>query len=260
MWLRNRRITNVAVLGGGHSAAAIAFIARTSGLNATHINAYYALIDGGVADGWFTKLDALYVFATANSTTALLNLVTNAFNLTTNGTMTFTADSGYVSAGTPSYLDSGFNPTSASFPNFTQNSAHLSVWDALIIDGGRQVGTAGATNGDHIYANYSGGTALFRINDMGASGVSNGAASGHYLGNRSGASAWQGYINGTSISSGTDAAGTPDNSTFTFPDSILTSTDLLRAGSFGASLTPTDASNFYTRLNTFITTIHGSSP
>src|SRR4051812_42354 len=67
-----------AVARGGvaNCAASTTFLARTSGLNGTHTNAYNALICGMVADGtWCGSLfDAIYIFATQDSTTALLNL------------------------------------------------------------------------------------------------------------------------------------------------------------------------------------------
>jgi hypothetical protein len=75
-----------------------AFLARTSGLNAAHRNAYTALIDGLVTDGVWTSLDALYITATDTTTNANLNLVSSSFPLTQTGTITFTADQGYSNA------------------------------------------------------------------------------------------------------------------------------------------------------------------
>jgi hypothetical protein len=48
------------------------------------------------ADGVTPKLDILRVYATKNSTTALLNLISNSFNGTAHGSLTFTADSGFT--------------------------------------------------------------------------------------------------------------------------------------------------------------------
>ncbi len=60
--------------------AAAPFLARTSGLDGTHTTAYTNLICGLIADGVWQKLDMLHIYATQNSTTALLNLVQNAYN------------------------------------------------------------------------------------------------------------------------------------------------------------------------------------
>src|SRR5258706_16256620 len=91
----------LSVSGGGPDAglcaSAAAFLARTSGLDATHTNAYINLICGLVSDGIFSKLDALYIFATQDSTTAMLNLISTSFTASTfSGTLTFTTDRGYT--------------------------------------------------------------------------------------------------------------------------------------------------------------------
>src|SRR5208282_4996530 len=70
-------------------AQATAFIARTSGLSTTEKNAYTAMICGMVTDGTWSLLDVLYIFATNNTTTAALNLVSSSFNGTVTGSMSF---------------------------------------------------------------------------------------------------------------------------------------------------------------------------
>ena len=119
-----KKLTNVAALSGsvtGNSAAYTNFIARTSGLNTTHQNAYAALLNGLTTDGFFQRdlvsLRSLMLcmFFSSTSPTVLLNLVKNSFNLTANNSMTLTPDSGYVSGGTfvADYLETGFNPATA---------------------------------------------------------------------------------------------------------------------------------------------------
>ena len=110
---------------GGHSAQATAYLARTvggnEGGNGTNIA---TLIDGLVADGVWAKLDALYVLAQQNATDARLNLVGTNYTLT--GTPTFTAYQGFT--GGTGFLDTGFNPATATSPNFIRNNASMSVW------------------------------------------------------------------------------------------------------------------------------------
>src|SRR6266404_3514163 len=74
----------------GSCAQSTAFLARTSGLDTTHTNAYNSLICGLVTNGVFSKFDFLYIYATQNSTTALLNLISTSFNSTVHGAPTFT--------------------------------------------------------------------------------------------------------------------------------------------------------------------------
>lgn len=101
------------------------FLARTSGLSAKETAAYQVLICSMVADSTWTTLDFLYWYATNNTTTANLNLVSTNFTGTVHGSPTFTADVGYTGDATAAYIDSGFNPSTATTPNFVQNSAEL---------------------------------------------------------------------------------------------------------------------------------------
>lgn len=256
----------VPVVPNPNSAAATNFLARTSGLDTTHQNAYLALLNGLTTDGFFNSsgvsslLDALYVFVTSTTTTANLNLVSSSWNLTSNGTMTLTPNVGYVSAAdNSSYLDTGYTPATSG-GLFSQNSAHLSVWDSAVSSSGGAIGLSAGNADDQLLPGF-GGSFFWRVNNSTGTSVSNGGLSGHFLGNRSGASATQGYINGSSVGSGTDASSALLNfTTITVPSQFSASSDNLRAASFGASLSSTNVSNLYSRLATFITTIAGSIP
>ena len=112
---------------------------------------------------------------------------------------------------------------------------------------------------------YSDGKAYFRINsDSAAAGASitNSNASGHYVANRSASNATQGYRNGASIltnsnaSTSTNAANffdlAEDNGstpgTFGGPWQIASS-------SIGSSLSSGDVTAFYNRLRTYMTAV-----
>src|SRR6266446_6451001 len=77
-------------------AESVAFIARTSGLDAAHKNNYHRLICGLVADGIWSNLDALYTFATKDQTTANLNLKSASFTAVAAGGPAWVADRGYT--------------------------------------------------------------------------------------------------------------------------------------------------------------------
>jgi hypothetical protein len=128
----------------GNSAAFNNFIARTSGLNAAHQNRYATLLNSLTFDGFFdsygnsTLLDLLYIFATADSTTAKLNLVQNQYNCTYNGTPAestrFQADHGYTGDGSTVFLDTQFNPVTAlPSPNMAVNSTGEGVYATTAI-------------------------------------------------------------------------------------------------------------------------------
>ena len=244
------------------TAAAVAFLARTSGLDTTHTNAYTALIDGLVADGVWPKLDLLHVYATQDSTTALLNLVSTSFNGTAGGSPTFTADRGFTgvnNSGTVQ-INLNFNPTSGT-PQYTQNSAHLSVWSATNTGQGAQ-----AAIGDH-FNQTSAVIPMFTDNQtyMAVNGgyitVVSASAQGHFLANRSSSSAQQGYKNGGSIINNTTSpSGAVDNMNMytlgiNFAGTFFGSNVQNAAVSLGSSLSSTDATNFYNRLRTYMTAV-----
>jgi len=123
-YFTNRGITP---LTAPDSAELSQFLARITTPDGTHRSAYAALIDGLVADGLWTKLDALYIFAAADATTAKVNLRQSSFGLTTAAEPTFTPDTGYVGNGTTMILNTNFTPSSAG-GQFTLNSAHFAMY------------------------------------------------------------------------------------------------------------------------------------
>lgn len=243
------------------------FIARTSGLSNTVKTNIDTFICGGVSDGWWAKLDLIYYLGAPDSTTALLNMVGNTFNGTANGSPTFTACSGFTGTEGSStvYIDTGFNPTTASSPKFTQNSAHISGWNLTNATSDRPIigisATGGTTLASQIYPKFSDGNSYMRINDGTPSG---GTASpgpvGFFISNRSGASATQGYFNGSSFITPNVASGGSANVNFAVlgtndvvnGHAALGSGDKVALVSIGSSLSAGDATNFYNRANTLL--------
>jgi hypothetical protein len=249
----------------GATSAAQAFLARTSGLDATHRNAYTALIDGLVADGVWARFDMLHVYATQDVTTALLNLVGDIFNGTqVPSALPFTIDRG-LTGGSGKYIYTGFIPGSAILPDFTQNSGHVSIWsltDAIsassLIMGCSGPGGAAITG---IHARFTGNLSYFYVNSSTSTSVASPNSLGHFLANRTTSSAIQGYKNGSSVF--TDNANT----------SVAVNTqDIVVAGqnqngvyfaapyqiamaSIGASLSAAEATNFYNRLRAYMTAV-----
>ncbi len=252
-------------LDGNATSPADAFLARTSGLDGTHITAYTNLINGLDTDGLFAKLDFLHVYATQDSATALLNLVSTSFNGTSHGSPTFTADRGYtgVESSNTVYIDTGFTPSSGT-PQYTQNSAHLSAWALNNITSGHPaIGlvSSGAPNESDLYVKFSDNNTYYRVNGAGASGFANATAIGHYIGTRTSSSNVDGYKNGSSVgsTSGSSQVTTALGNFYTLginsDATPLGSGHQLAAASAGAAFNSTEASNFYTRLRTFGTAV-----
>lgn len=248
------------------AAATTAFLARTTGLNATHTNAYRSLINGLVTAGVFSKLDALYMLATQDGATSLLNLVSASFPLTTTGTITFTADQGYAGNGVDGRLNTGFIPSTAG-GNYTLNSAHHSAYVRTSRAAGgasSTLGTSTATGSAYSYMEtYNTGNARVTMNDGTFSGVANGNAQGMYVVSRTSNLAIAMRRNqGALFSSGAVASvALPDqqyliccnNDTGGSPLNFVT--DQIAAVSLGGGLTLAESDTLSARINAFMTTL-----
>lgn len=251
--------------GSAVSAAATNFLARTSGLNAAHTAAYTTLLNGLTTDGFFDatgnsiKLDGLYVFATADTTTALLNLVSASFTATVSGTPTFTVDQGY-SGSLNNYIDSNFSPANNGI-TYLRNSGSLFAWSNTnnVQSNGLFVGDG--SNISFLDPQDSAGTAFGQINESIQAFDLFGTVSnslGLYCANRSASNASQLYKNGSSIATNATASVAPAVATFTFfRSAALGWTGIILCGGFGGSLSATDNSNLYARLHVYLQTIAG---
>ena len=241
------------------------FLARTSGLDTTHVNAYTALINGLVTDGIWSKLDVLRIYATQDTTTALLNLVSSNYTGTLHGSPTFTADRGFTGSEGSStvYIDSGFNPTTAVTPQFAQAAAHMSVWPINNTGGNPFLGSqsSGSTNNTQMFK-YTGDNNLYiRINsDNSLANSGNVNIAGHILGNRVDSGDWTSYRNGTSVSGAASPGASPPNLNFyelgcNVNGTAAGSGNQFTMMSWGTKLSATDATNFYNRLRTYMTAV-----
>jgi hypothetical protein len=244
---------------GGGCAAATTFLAATSGLSGNYQTQYTNLICGLNTDGVLAKLDTLYVFKTNTIATAKLNLVQRNYDITSpNGDPTFTANTN-IQNPSNKYFDSHFDASTATSPNFVQNSACMFNWNttnAQVTANGAQMGlvTGGATS----LTNRDGSDLLqSRINTSTSLAISNADASGLWLQNRTSSSNVDIYHNGASFAAGnsnTSAAVQSSDMTF-FVGSNFDTVSTLVAGGWGGTLSSTDVSNLNTRLNTFLTNV-----
>lgn len=251
----------VASGGGADSAAYTNFIARTSGLNAGHLAAYKGLLDGLTTDGLFNSdgttnfFDALYAFATADTTTAALNLCGAIFNGNPTS-LTFTADSGYTAVSGQNF-QTGFNPSTATSPKYVQDSAHFSVWN-LVNSATTSIDVASGSLGENFV--FTGGSIYARVNDNPeSSGFTASDFRGHILGNRSSSTARQLYQNAsTTLIGGTAATypSTPSQAVNNADFAVVSLGDHTAAmASIGAGMNSTQVTNFYNRLRTYMTAV-----
>lgn len=255
--------------GVGTCSESTAFLNRTTGLNAAHIDAYNNLICGLVTDGIFAKLDMLQVYATQDSTTALLNLVQNDFNATSHGSPTFVADRGYTGteASTTVYIDTGYYVRNSPVTLYRRNAAHLSSWQVTNGQGTASFGFFYTITGinSYVFPRFTDDKLYLRINvsNASATNVANTDSRGHFISNRSGATANEEYLNGVSVLTGAEASLDPP----IIPQVNMYSLGWNSSGtahgygqqqamvSGGDSLNATQAGNFYTRLRTYMTAV-----
>jgi len=267
--------------GGGCSQATTYNGMLDSGQNSAAIT---TLICGLVTDGVFAKLDVLYIFAINSSANSLVNAVNpGTFNGTANGNVStgcagstncFSANNGWsgVDASTTIYIDTGFNPSTATSPQFTRNSSHVMAWPytnaASGASGGAAIGLVlGATNTSRVYPRYSDNNFYSDVNSAtNATGASNNTATGGmYLVSRTGASSVDHYKITTNQGNTSEASAAVLNGNFAVLAQRVAGSTVnfgsalqLATVSIGSGLSSTDVSNLESRLCTYLTTVHGS--
>lgn len=267
------------VAAGGGCSQATNFLSRVTSasltIDATHTTAYTNFICGMVTDGLITGsmngansgsgacgslFDVIYIDATnttggTNTTLALMNLCGTSYTGTVTGTPTFTADKGYQAAASSDLIDTGFNPSSATTPNFVQNSAHMGGWNNTNnTDTSTIMGNSVSTT--NFYYKFSDNNLYSRINDASASsGYAISNPIGFLIGVRTGASAIGAYQNGSSLGTGSQASTTVTNANITLLRANgASSSTVWQSGafSFGASLNSTQATSYFNRMCTYM--------
>lgn len=181
------------------NAEASALVAR---FTTPPTNARKLLIDNLVGSlktaGVWTKLDALYMRAAADSQAARLNWVADQYNSTAFSSPVFTADRGYTPDGSASYVDSGFNPTTAVAPKLALDDGHMGAWHLTDLpNGGAASNDTGNTTSRIL--NLSTSLTSLRPNTTTAiAGVSEDYAK-HKVWTRDGAASWRYYNAGVLV-------------------------------------------------------------
>lgn len=248
---------------GTLDAATTAWIAAVVGAGGTVSSGRQVVVNdlivGLKADGIWTKLDRLWLFAAENSQSALMDLVAaTSAGLGGSPLPSFTTDRGYTGGGGNGYIETFFAGSPA-VGHYVQNSAHIGMWSntATAPDSNPSMGTNSAVC-DYIYVRQtSSGSAFWGIQDSGFT-LSNTMASGlgHYIANRSASNAQQGYKNGSVVISNTTASISPSAFNFIVLGAGGQRSNIqASAAHIGGSLTATDVGNFYTRLRTYMTAV-----
>lgn len=212
--------------------------------------------------GVWTKLDALYVFAAANSQSAVLNWIANAYNATLvdSANVTFTAGVGFAGNGSSSYVDSNFDPTTASSPQFQRNSLTFGFWSntAAVVASSAAgfLNTTGVTR----TARFTGDVVNGRANQATATASAGGSCTdgtGLHLVIRSASSAVRVTQNGATLGSNATSSVAPVAGSLRFgsASASIFSTVQFRAGVIGAALSTTEDAAMYAALSAYFAAI-----
>lgn len=245
--------------GGLVNQEATDFIARMSvepdATRKGHIDAFFTAIKAiGLA-----KFDAVYLFAAHDAQAARLNLISTSYNCTVTGSPTFTTDRGYVGTSDETHLNTGFNPATASSPKFTQNSSHISGFCRSTTGESRYLWGQVSSMNVSFCPRWSGGDAnCYHSLNSTEGGTANASPTGHYILARASSTGYSVYKNGSSIASRTATSTAHNSSNILFLETTgysAWSTGAIAAASIGSNLSSTEAADFYTAVNTYLTAV-----
>jgi len=252
-----------------------AFITAATITNATQQTAIDTLVRGLKTDGIWNKLKAIYPFVGGTATTHKYNLkdardLDAAFRLVFNGGITHSS-TGALPNGTTGYADTKYKPF---IEIIDTDSTHFSAYYRTTdIIGTKEIGanTIYGTDGD----SFSDAEAQYLYNLTAASYFANGygfggtfidSGAGQFIINRNGSNSITAYKNGTLKSTITPSnQGLPNTNMYLlgmneyYPDLSISNTYYgkrqIAFATLGTGLSNTDASNLYTRIQAFQTTL-----
>jgi hypothetical protein len=257
------RVGNTSILGGGFDADAQAYFDRvtTAGgtLTTTEKTAVNQLVIDLKANSLWTPMKAIYPMVGSSAAACAQNLKSSSFTGTFTSGWTF-ASTGVTPNGTSAYFNTALVPST----QLTQDSTHLSFYSRTDISGTQQeIGTQ-ATNPDrfNLELRYSGNLSSDQYNFLtGRVNVANANSTGFYVASRTNSSTHKVFKNSSQIgTTNTTISGTLSlmtNALFigAANGSANYSTKECAFASIGDGLTDTQASNFYTLVQIFQTTL-----
>ena len=252
--------------GGGFDPDAQAFFDRvtTAGgtLSETEKNATNQLVLDMKSAGIWSSMKAIYPMVGASAEACKQNLKSSSFTGTFSSGWTF-ASTGVTGNGTSAYFDTALNTST----NLTSTSTHLSFYVRNNSNAGAPYDLANATNAGmtidptYLIARYSGSLAYIGIADIsyGTSTISLDSR-GFWLGSTNGSRAQIFYKNGSSVSTGTGSGSFANNNLYLGGANgggtpAFFSDKQYALCSIGDGLSGTQASNFYTAVQAFQTTL-----
>lgn len=214
------------------------------------------LVLGLKADGIWTLLDELWILAAADEQASCVNWKhPGVRNLSLVDAPTFTMDRGWQGDGVDDALTAGLILSTMAV-NFTLNAASFGLWSRT--DGQSSVEAMGGIN-QLVRLRNTSDQLVVRVNSGTSDTVANTNATGFFELVRTDASTVKVYRNGSQIGSDISRAAASVTST---QQRLLSanlggsfSTREVAAAFYGGALDATQAGNFYTRLQTYMTAV-----
>jgi len=229
-------------------------IAAGGTLTTTEQNATLQLVLDLKANSLWTPMKAIYPMVGASAAACAQNLKSSSFTGTFTSGWTFES-TGVTPNGTSAYMDTGFRP---SLDNIA-NSAHISFYSRTNITTNTiSMGCYDGTNYNQLAISF-GGTTYWNINN-GLANIQVTSATnslGFFLASRTSATAVMGQRNATQITGIAAENRNPFNIWIGRPNNNPGSADTKECAfaSIGDGLTNSEASNFYTAVQAFQTTL-----
>jgi hypothetical protein len=248
----------------GYDADAQAFFDRVTAaggsLSATEKAAVNQLVLDLKANSLWTPMKAIYPMVGASAAACAQNLKSSSFTGTFSSGWTF-ASTGITANGTSAYMDTGFNSFNDS--DTTINNFHHSVYINNGVVGNCIQGCYTVAGGETDILPVYGGQLYAMINQAsGSLSIANTTRIGHFVGSRYQLNSIQYYLSASQLLSTTNIPSAlknnlnyyigllNDRGTPTFGNASR-----IALSSLGLGLSPTQASNFYTAVQAFQTTL-----
>jgi hypothetical protein len=250
------------VAGSSYDPDAQAFFTAAGITDTTQKSAVNQLVLDLKSYSIWTKMKALYPFVGGTATTHSYNLKDTAqFQLTFNGGWTHSS-TGALPNGTNGYADTGYNLSTQSTTTNISAGFYSRVNSTVA---GADFGAADSTdNGTQLFLKYSNSITYWSVNDYATAGSGNiiSDTRGFFILNKISASEKRIYRNGTQIQSSVPTNNTAPNNSIVLGARKLGTNAANQFSDrehsftfFGDTLTDTEASNFYTAVQAFQTTL-----
>jgi hypothetical protein len=230
-------------------------IAAGGTLSTTEQNATKTLVADLKSAGIWSAMKAIYPMVGASAAACAQNLKSSSFTGTFTSGWTF-ASTGVTPNGTSAYMSMGFNPRT----QLANNNGHFSYYSRTNSAAGNkyEIGCYDATFGNGLLVRHS-SNIFYAVYGGYTDTTTNNDSSGFYVTNRNSLTNTTGFKNGSKVIDTVSVGNTANKDILIGAEnssSITGFTDRQCAfASIGDGLTDTQASNFYTAVQAFQTTL-----